>query len=563
MSIIHIKQISNKLKKLFESHLDLEDIKPKDTERDIKVLSRCLAAYAVYNLIECTPEEAASSVVDGYDDNGIDAIFYSPNYKKMIIVQSKWSKNGKGEASSSDVGKFCKGVKDLFNSDFDRFNDKVNKKHKTIEAAINEFETKYIIVLIDTNEKLLLSDHSQQYVDDLLSEMNSTGDDSSEQILEFVRLNQSKVFSSFALSMGTSPINIEVGLENWGVINEPEKAYYGVVSATEIAQWWSSYERKLFSKNIRQVLGNTDVNEEIEETLSKSPENFWYYNNGITVIADKIEKSMLGGSNREIGSFKLGNVSIVNGAQTVSTIGKYSTKESSSLGNIKVQIRIISLSNAPDDFGKEVTRTNNRQNRIENRDFVSQDPEQTRIKTELAIEEIDYNIVRSDMFKTSENSFDLQEATVALACASKNFALAIQAKRGIGKFFEHLDRGIYKELFNSKVSGMFVYNCVIVDREINRILKEAIEKLPRKSGKRYGLLVHGNRIISSLVIKKLNLRNEMEIVDFKLDSTSLEKEVEAIIIEMARILNEQYSDNILGTLFKNISKCNDIMNRII
>jgi hypothetical protein len=46
------------------------------------------------------------------------------------------------------------------------------------------------------------------------------------------------------------------------------------------------------------------------------------------------------------------------------------------------------LKDTPIDFGKDVTRANNKQNRIENRDFVSQDPEQARIKTELAIEGI-------------------------------------------------------------------------------------------------------------------------------------------------------------------------------
>ena len=85
------------------------------------------------------------------------------------------------------------------------------------------------------------------------------------------------------------------------------------------------------------------------------------------------------------------------------------------------------------DFGKEVTRTNNRQNRIENRDFASQEVEQIRIKTELAIEGIEYNIVRSELFQPSDKAFDLQEATVALACASGNSSLAVQAKKGIGK----------------------------------------------------------------------------------------------------------------------------------
>jgi hypothetical protein len=96
-----------------------------------------------------------------------------------------------------------------------------------------------------------------------------------------------------------------------------------MVSGNEIVQWWKNYNVRLFEKNIRQVLGTTDVNEEIEKTLQTRPELFWYFNNGITIIADSVTKSLVGGGTRDLGSFKLTNIAIVNGAQTVSTIGKY------------------------------------------------------------------------------------------------------------------------------------------------------------------------------------------------------------------------------------------------
>lgn len=66
------------------------------------------------------------------------------------------------------------------------------------------------------------------------------------------------------------------------------------------------------------------------------------------------------------------------------------------------------------------------------------------MKAELAIDGIDYNIVRSDTFKPSEKSFDLLEATAALACATGEASYAVQAKREIGKFYEDLTKGLYK-----------------------------------------------------------------------------------------------------------------------
>ena len=131
-------------------------------------------------------------------------------------------------------------------------------------------------------------------------------------------------------------------------------------------------------ENIRQMLGTTDVNEEIRNTIEQCPERFWYFNNGITLIADTIKKSMVGGNSRDIGSFKATNISIVNGAQTVSTLGEYLKKDISKLEKIKVPIKLISLENTDENFGENVTKTNNRQNRIENRDFVSLDEQQTK-----------------------------------------------------------------------------------------------------------------------------------------------------------------------------------------
>lgn len=564
MSILHINQIKTKINELFSTKLDLSDISQNDPQKEDKTNTRCLAAYAVFLSVECTIEEAANSVVDGGDDNGIDAIFYSSSNKKVIIVQSKFSKDGKGEPDCAGISKFCTGVKDLFNLKFDRFNDKINSKKIELESAFKEYDIKYSLVFIDTHVASNLAQHSSRHINDLLAEMNDIGDENVEEILSFQRLNQKLVHSSLALNVGQAPIDIELGLSNWGVLSDPYKAYYGVISAKEIYEWWQTYDTRLFERNIRQVLGKTEVNDEIKKTLQDHPDLFWYYNNGITLIVKKIDKSAVGGGNRDIGSFKLSDIAIVNGAQTVSSIGAFGEIEGTDkLKNTKVNIRIIQTSDAPEFFGKEVTRANNRQNRIENRDFVSQDPEQLRIRTELLIENIDYGIMRSESFRSGDKSFDLIEATIALACTSAKVALAVQAKRGIGKFFESLERGIYKELFNPSVSGYYVYNSVKMIRKIDNILDSKIIDLAQKTGRDYGLLIHGNRIIATIVMKKLGLDLTVPNSDFKIDEDLLKTNVDETITGISQKLNQSYPDNVLGTLFKNVTKCTDIVNSII
>ncbi|EJL6412682.1 AIPR family protein, partial [Vibrio cholerae] len=450
MSIIHVNQIANKVEQLFESKLDLSDLNTSDVEYRTKVLTRCLAAYAVYCVGGASEAEAANSVIDGADDNGIDAIYYSPANKRMVLVQSKWSKKGVGEPESGDMRKFKDGVFDLLGLDFSRFNDKTRNMQALIETALTAYDTKFDIVLIHTGNQLL-STHSQRVMDDLVTELNDAGDGVSEDVVTFHQLNQAKVHASLAGGMEGEPIDLEIGLSQWGRVEEPHTAFFGMVSGGEVFNWYKSKGKRLFSKNIRQMLGSTDVNDEISATIENTPEKFWYFNNGITLVADCIKKSMVGGNGRDIGSFRATNISIVNGAQTVSTIGGFNESEISKLEKVKIPIKLISLENTGADFGALVTKTNNRQNRIENRDFVSLDEQQIRLRTELAIEGVEYNIVRTDAFKPSAKSFDLSEATIALACASNQVNLAVQAKREIGKFYENLSKAPYKSIFNPNV----------------------------------------------------------------------------------------------------------------
>ena len=262
----------------FFDSLDKDDLNLQDQEYEVKLLTRSLAAYAVYSTVDCTILDASKSVVDGAEDNGIDAIFYSENDKKLVIVQSKWSIKGKSEPSSSDVQKFCTGVKDLFNAEFDRFNDKIRSKQQQIEKALNEFDTVYELVLIDTNETKELAKHANRHIKDLISEMNNTGDDASKNIVTYRRMHQGRIFESLAATSSNEPISIELGLAQWGLITEPYKAYFGITSGDEVASWYDDYGNFLFEKNIRKVLGHTDVNDEIKGTLENNKKDFWYFN---------------------------------------------------------------------------------------------------------------------------------------------------------------------------------------------------------------------------------------------------------------------------------------------
>jgi len=375
---------------------------------------------------------------------------------------------------------------------------------------------------------------------------------------------QADLYRSLTAGISGEPINIEIGLKAWGRIDAPHAATYGQVDGQQISAWWEKNRARLFAKNLRGVLGDTDVNVEIRDTIERKPELFWYFNNGITIVAKRVQKTAVGGGDTAYGVFHCEDVSIVNGAQTVAAIGKYGESGKENHHRIAVPVRIISLQDSGADFGEAVTKTNNRQNRIENRDFVALDPEQGRIRTELALDKIEYHVLRQESASRNEAAFDLVESTTALACASGNVAMVVQLKREIGKLWENIDKSPYKELFNNAIPGIYVWRCVQAQRKIDQSLEALVTDLGLNSGREYGVAVHGNRIIAALVFAALRIKDfkdpDKEFGGLLKDETIRQLTQEHY--EFVRdVVAAHYGNAIIPTLFKNLSKCRDIVQK--
>jgi hypothetical protein len=558
MSTIHVQHIKNHLETEYKDKIDLSDLGSHSTELTNFFLTRALTAYAIKHHSETSISVSADAVTDGADDNGIDGIFYDSLTKTLYIAQAKWINKGTGEPDNGDVKKFISGIKDLFDFKFDRFNDKIRKKETIIRNAICDPKTKYQIILAYTGINDL-AEHSRRDFTDLLKEFN----DASEIVYLSV-FNQKRIHPSLiAHADSGEPIDLQIQLKSWGKITNPYTGYYGQVNGVEVYSWWDKYRNQLFEKNIRGVLGDTQVNSEITDTLEKHPEQFWFFNNGITIICDEVVKNMVGGATTELGQFTCTNISIVNGAQTVSTIGKFGEEDASKLDNVFVSVRIIMLKGTEENFGQKITKANNTQNRVENRDFVTFDPEQKRIREELLIDGIDYRISRGHYEKEDKIWFDLVESTTALACASHDVSIVVQLKREIGKLWDNLDKAPYKKLFNPQVTGRFVYNCVRTQRIIDTAIKQKESEL--KYGRDQGIIIHGNRMIALLLFESLDL-SKYKTVKFSFDQPqlleSMKNKVDHIYDLLLNEINTSYQNAIIPTLFKNGSKCYEIYQSI-
>jgi hypothetical protein len=553
MSQIHLNAIRNKISTLFEGKIDLSDVKEADRENSF--LSRGLAAYTLHYLAHAETEDAAKAITDGFQDNGLDAIYYDPRERRLYLVQSKWIHSGTGEPENGDVKKFVGGIRDLVNLSFDRFNDKIKAKRELLEKTLYDSSTRYeaIIVYPSVNK---LSEPSARDLQDLAAEMNDPTD-----MLTVTPFIQADLFRSLTVGISGEPINLEIILNSWGKRDTPRPAIYGQVDGQQIGSWWEKNRTRLFVKNLRGVLGDTEVNNEIRDTIERNPEHFWYFNNGITITAKKITKAAAGGGDNAFGVFHCENVSIVNGAQTVGAIGKYAESGKDNHHKISVAVRIISLEESQDDFGDTVTKTNNRQNRIENRDFVALDPEQSRIRTELAIENVAYHVLREETATRTETAFDLVESTTALSCGSGNVQMVVQLKREIGKLWENIDKAPYKELFNGSVPGMYVWRCVRLQRSIDRALETILKEIGLTTGREYGIGVHGNRMISALVFQHVNAKaykDPQADFDKLLAGDAALETTRTYYARLKDAVAAKYGNALIPTLFKNQTKCKDL-----
>lgn len=558
MSAIHINQIRKRLETLFQSTIDMSDQKAGTKPYEDMFLSRSLAAYAIHHLASCEPQDASGSVIDGTNDNGIDAIYFDETETKLYVVQAKWIYDGKGEPDNASVKKFIAGIHDLLSLNLDRFNEKVNIRQDEISNILSNTGLQIVALLVHTGNAET-SIHSLRDFNDLMEDVN----DASE-ILSWLPLNQGLLHKSLSEDLN-SPITADIAVHYWGKVQEPRYAIYGQVAASDLANVWLTHKDRVLAKNLRGALGDTDVNTEIRESLEKNPELFWYFNNGVTATATHVEKLPIGGGKHELGYFHCEGMHIVNGAQTVSTIGRYIEKNPSvDLSNCFVQFRVVSLQDGGEEFGDEVTKTNNRQNKIEARDFVSQDPEQKRIRTELLIDDIHYQIMRSDDLPRGGNVFDLQDSTTAIACASGDVGLVVTLKSQIGKLWEDITKRPYVSLFNPSVSGLYVWRCI----QTQRLIDEAIDgqrskyRKPRESK----ILTYGNRLIAAIIFSKIQVRKFDDPkfdFDAEINADTISALVNSVVYAVVLYLQRFFSNAMIPTFFKNQAKCREVLEAVV
>lgn len=159
----------------------------------------------------------------------------------------------------------------------------------------------------------------------------------------------------------------------------------------------------LFGQNLRDSLQDkkSKTYNAMKQTIDKEPEKFWYYNNGITMIASEFDTESVDKA-KDGDTVILRKFSIINGAQTTSSLGLYlkdafESDESeknfkiNQLKKVFVLTRILVIN---DDVVEEnIAIYNNMQNPITSRDMVANREEQKKLNEWLMTGEKPYIFV--------------------------------------------------------------------------------------------------------------------------------------------------------------------------
>jgi hypothetical protein len=486
-----------------------------EEEKDKNRLSHSLAAFAISKLAGVDTATAVNAVVDGGNDNGIDALHYDRTAKKLFLVQSKL---GNAPDSGENL-KFCKGIRDLLGARFHRFNPSFARLRSDVEEALDTDGVQAIGCHVHLGEGL--ERHATDDLNGLAAELNEFS-----ERFAWRDLNLAVVHGWLAEEHAIAPLTVQVTLRRWYGVDQPHRAFYGLVTARQLADLYQAHGKSLFEKNIRYYLGNESVNSAIVDTVRTHPGELFYLNNGLTAVCSSI-RPLPGATNAE-GAFRAEGFSIVNGAQTVGSVLAAFSADGDVSPDAVVMITLIEVGNAGEALGSQITRARNTQNAIRKLHFAALDVQQERLRRELAIIGKTYRYRPSqEDARAAADSVVLEEAALALASLSGDTAMIVAAKGTVGRIHDANDE-FYPRLFNANLSGARLWRAVQIYRFANDIL--AASERAEAGARRRTFYRHGRFFILHLFAKRqgaLLYKSELELSDAD------KREISRTVLELA------------------------------
>lgn len=424
------------------------DIRQKASEElritdEGRLKSLAFVYLCVKTILDLDGDDVFDCLTEGGGDFGVDAIHISEEYDGEFTVslfQAKYKNNLEGNSNFPEEG-----IKSLINAINYLFNPAAKLEHINqrllvkVEEARSLIRDGYIpqVRTIACNNGLKWNSSAQEAI-----ERTEFGDQVTWEYVNHERLVK--------ILQASKPVKDTLQLSGKAIVEDMEfsRVLLGRISVTEIATLIERHGERLLERNIRRYLGlqGNRVNEGIRHTLtSDEKNNFYFYNNGVTLTCDSFSYNALQDGDYQV---RVENLQIINGGQTCMTIFKTLREPDLIHQNAQafVLLRLYQLPRENEGLVQRITYATNSQNPVDLKDLRANDECQKRL--EMDIQQLGFNY-RPKRSNTATRSTDITSGVAAEAVLS-----VWRRKPHQAKFFsrEHFGK-LYDTIFTDQLNG--------------------------------------------------------------------------------------------------------------
>lgn len=366
----------------FKKRKSLSDIKNNDK------LFELFANYTILKTHQSDVDHDGDSImfdctVGGSNDMGIDGLAIKVNglfvsskkdidelieLNKQISIEFLFiqSKN-KNKLDSGEYGKFMDGIVDfLSETHYEPRNEKIDaliqlKDYLFSDEIILRWKANpivriYYVIFGDWRENQHFEAKTNKLVEDIRAMQSYEG--------PFFNFIDNAMLKKMCEESENSYSTVMALVDNFGLteVSDVDNSLVVLLSASELIKMITTDEKLLrsglFTDNIRDYQGVTDINSQIMQTIVNAPSNFALFNNGITIVCSSL---LLG--NRKV---TLSNPQVVNGCQTCNVLYD-AYMQNIDISKITLLAKIIATEK--DEITTAVIRGTNSQNVVYNEAF--------------------------------------------------------------------------------------------------------------------------------------------------------------------------------------------------
>lgn len=516
-------------------------------------------------------DEISLGLIGDSNDNGIDGFYIlldgefidqieqvEGKYKELKVYFHQYKNRYKIEEDV--VLKFNNAFNDIMNFDnieLNGWHEELKEKiillrNIILKTATHALKIKFIINHISKANSEDIKDNESYWskVDNLKKLIKNSGISRLDVEYDFIggeelkNLSYRKPEYSIDLVLKDSPLTLEFGDNNIGYIALVGlKNYYNFIVEN------GNLKRYIFDSNVRDYQNKTIVNKEIENTIKNDYNtDFWWLNNGITIIAGK--------DSTQIGKkLSLKNVQIVNGLQTSYSI--YNSLKDINFDEFKddrsLFVKIIICDQK--DIIDRIIRATNSQNAIPSGVLRATDTIQRDIE-QFFLSKGYYYDRRKNYYRNLGKPRDkiisinlLSQCIVSLVLPDKNPSRARSNPTILIKKDED-----YNSVFGGKYDFQVYLNSVLIFKKVDKELKKLISDAKFMADNKLEKIIklfkfHISRVLISEIIEKgtpvANDLDDEKIIE-KIDTNIVQKSIFTLkeIIDEYEQINSQSIDNI-------------------